>query len=71
MSKSADRTTDFTDADLEALPDPQRSLLSSLMNEKCSYKHLAVTHSMPIGTVKSRISRARKKIAQLRGEQAA
>jgi DNA-directed RNA polymerase specialized sigma24 family protein len=71
MSKVPNRTTDLTDTDLKALPDPQCSLLSALVNEQCSYKHLADTYSLPIGTVKSRIRRARQKIARLREKHAA
>jgi RNA polymerase sigma-70 factor (ECF subfamily) len=71
MSKAADRTTDFNDADLSALPDSQRRLLSAFVTEQCSYRHLAQIFTLPIGTVKSRISRARQKIARLREQQAA
>jgi RNA polymerase sigma-70 factor (ECF subfamily) len=71
MSKIANRTTHLTDADLRALPDPQRRLLSALVKEQCSYRHLADIYSLPIGTVKSRISRARQKIARLREKHAA
>ncbi len=71
MSKAADRTTDFNDADLKTLSDPQRCLLSAFVNEQCSYRHLAHTFRLPIGTVKSRISRARQKISRLRQQQAA
>ena len=71
MVKPADRNTRFNDADLSVLSDRQRSLLVALANEHCSYGHLAQTFNLPVGTVKSRISRARQKIAQLRGKQAA
>ena len=66
-----DRTRDFNSADLDSLPDKQRGLLIALVNEQCSYEHLARKFDLPIGTVKSRISRARLRIARLRGNQAA
>ncbi|WP_407165094.1 RNA polymerase sigma factor [Bradyrhizobium sp. ORS 111] len=71
MTKPADSTDDFTEAELDAVPAQQRSLLTTFLNERCSYEHLAHTFNLPIGTVKSRISRARQKIARLRERQTA
>lgn len=57
---------DFTDAELYAVPVAQRDLLRTFAGENCSYEHLARVFDLPIGTVKSRISRARQKITRLR-----
>jgi DNA-directed RNA polymerase specialized sigma24 family protein len=71
MTKLDDTTTDFTDAELEALTAEQRNLLTTFVSEHCSYNRLADTFNCPVGTVKSRISRACKKIARLREQRAA
>lgn len=54
---------DVSDA-ISQLPDDQAALLRQFALHDCSYAELAKTFGLPIGTVMSRISRAR---AQLRG----
>lgn len=71
MTDQANATEDFTITELNQVPANQRTLLAKLASEHCSYKHLADTFNIPVGTVKSRISRARRKIARLRGREAA
>ncbi|MBR0797959.1 sigma-70 region 4 domain-containing protein [Bradyrhizobium jicamae] len=66
MTRVADTTRDFTDAELDAVSARQRRLLTTFVNEHCTYEHLAKTFDLPLGTVKSQISRARRKIARLR-----
>lgn len=49
---------------LAALPDAQRSLAILVLVEGYSYQEAADTLDVPIGTVMSRLSRARKTIAE-------
>jgi RNA polymerase sigma-70 factor, ECF subfamily len=50
-----------------ALPDDQRELLLLVCVEELSYKEAAETLDIPIGTVMSRLARARKKLAESGG----
>ena len=49
-------------AAMAALPDDQRTLLSLVVLDGMSYKEAAATLQIPIGTVMSRIARARRAI---------
>ena len=53
---------------LAALPDPQREALLLVSVEGLSYEEAADVLEVPIGTVRSRISRARSKLLSLSGE---
>lgn len=48
---------------MNKLPDEQRTVLSLVALEGCSYKQAAEILDMPIGTVMSRLARARKALA--------
>jgi RNA polymerase sigma-70 factor, ECF subfamily len=50
-------------AAIEALPDDQRSLIALVVIDGQSYKEAAAILDIPIGTVMSRIARARQSIA--------
>lgn len=53
---------------LHALPSEQREILLLVALEEMSYDEVAVTLGLPIGTVMSRLSRARQKLrAQMEG----
>ncbi len=55
-------------AALAALPDEAREILVLREIEELSYKHIAAALDLPIGTVMSRLARAREKLAaELRG----
>src|ERR1043166_487754 len=55
-------------AALAALPVEAREILVLREIEDCSYKHIATVLDLPIGTVMSRLARAREKLAvELRG----
>ena len=62
VTDDAARMTQVRDADraLAALPDEQRTLAVLVLVEGYSYKEAADTLDVPIGTVMSRLSRARK-----------
>jgi RNA polymerase sigma-70 factor (ECF subfamily) len=46
-----------------ALPEEQRSVLELVAVEGCSYKEAAAVLDIPIGTVMSRLARARSALA--------
>ena len=52
-------TMEATRAAIEELPDDQRSLVMMVLVDGLSYRDAAEAHSIPIGTVMSRIHRAR------------
>lgn len=54
-------------AALQKLPDEQREVLVLVCVEELSYHDAAEVLSIPIGTVMSRLARARKNLAQLTG----
>lgn len=55
-------------AAMEGLPDDQRTLMALVVLDGMSYKDAAETLEIPIGTVMSRIARARRAIdAQIKG----
>jgi RNA polymerase sigma factor (sigma-70 family) len=49
---------------LEQLPEEQKSILTLIAVEDLSYKEVAAMLDIPVGTVMSRLSRARKTMAQ-------
>ena len=49
---------------IEALPDDQREVIVLTCVEELSYKETAEVLEVPIGTVMSRLARARKKVAE-------
>lgn len=57
-----------TDEELAALPDAQRNPLVMWMKDAMPYEKIAAELGRPIGTVKSRIYRARKKIIENRAD---
>lgn len=52
-------------AAMDQLPDEQRSVLSLVAIEGLSYREVAQTLDMPIGTVMSRLSRARERLMKI------
>jgi RNA polymerase sigma-70 factor (ECF subfamily) len=52
---------------IERLPDEQREVLLLVCVEELSYKDAAVAIGAPIGTIMSRLSRARLKLAEITG----
>lgn len=52
---------------IERLPDDQREVLLLVCVEELSYRDAAATLGVPMGTVMSRLARARVKLAQLLG----
>ena len=62
------RTGSGVEGRLETLTPRQREVLVLREIEDLSYKHIAAVLDLPIGTVMSRIARAREKLAvELRG----
>jgi RNA polymerase sigma-70 factor, ECF subfamily len=60
---SADPTTELTvRAALQTLPDDQRTALVLAVYEQLSYKEIAAVLEIPLGTVMSRLSRARQQL---------
>jgi len=53
------------DAGLEALPAGQKRAFIFAVFENLSYEEIAQIEAVRIGTIKSRINRARKKLAKL------
>lgn len=58
---------DYTTEEILRLDEPKRVLISGLLSGQ-SYRALSATHNIPIGTVKSRINRARAKIEKNRAK---
>ncbi|RYZ95418.1 MAG: RNA polymerase sigma factor, partial [Moraxellaceae bacterium] len=56
---------------MDQLPDDQRSILSLIAVQGMSYKEVAETLSIPIGTVMSRLARARVALSQCLNSSAA
>ncbi|MGO4838861.1 RNA polymerase sigma factor, partial [Rhizobiaceae sp. 2RAB30] len=52
---------------IDELPDEQREVLLLVCVEDLSYKEAAEVLSIPIGTVMSRLARARKNLAEAAG----
>jgi RNA polymerase sigma-70 factor (ECF subfamily) len=68
QSALADDRRRHVAAALAALPAEAREILVLREIEDCSYKHIAAVLDLPIGTVMSRLARAREKLAaELRG----
>ena len=63
-----DITREFTDAELAMLDDKVRCLVEHCVLDSNSYQATAELHGLAVGTVKSRIHRARAKIAALRAK---
>jgi RNA polymerase sigma-70 factor (ECF subfamily) len=53
------------DQALHALPDPQRLILAMFYFEELSYKQIAGELGVPIGTVMSRLARAKQRLREL------
>lgn len=64
-----DTTSEFTDAELGTLDIKVRNILTAATCNGNSYQAVAEQFGIPVGTVKSRINRARAKIAAARAEQ--
>lgn len=58
-------------AAIDALPEDQRTVLVLACVEELSYRETAAVLDIPIGTVMSRLARARRAIAEALGEDAA
>jgi len=63
----ARRTLDRVQQAFDRLPDAQRELMLLVCVEELSYKEAAELTDVPIGTVMSRLARARLRVAQLAG----
>lgn len=61
-----DTTSEFTDAELGTLDITVRNILTAATCNGHSYQDVADQFHIPVGTVKSRINRARAKIAAAR-----
>jgi RNA polymerase sigma-70 factor (ECF subfamily) len=59
MAAEARERTDLLQGAIAALPDYQRALIVLYHTESLSYEEIAQVLSLPIGTVKSRLNRAR------------
>jgi DNA-directed RNA polymerase specialized sigma24 family protein len=63
-----DLISEFTGAELDLLPIKVRNLVAACCCNGHSYDAAATQYGLPLGTVKSRINRARAKIAKHRAE---
>lgn len=63
-----DTTCEFTDAELETLDIRVRNLVTMCVCNGNPYEMASDHYGVPLGTVKSRINRARAKIAKLRAK---
>jgi DNA-directed RNA polymerase specialized sigma24 family protein len=61
-----DTTSEFTDTELGTLDIAVRNILTAATCNGHSYHAVAEQFGVPVGTVKSRINRARAKIAAMR-----
>jgi DNA-directed RNA polymerase specialized sigma24 family protein len=59
-------TRDVTETEYAILPLRYALLLSDHLRDNKPYAEIAVGHNLPIGTVRSRINRARARIAKVR-----
>jgi DNA-directed RNA polymerase specialized sigma24 family protein len=66
MSAPLHPIREFTDAELAALSQPQRAALVTHVSDGLCYSDVAYQLGIPIGTVRSRIHRARAKITAAR-----
>lgn len=55
-----------TDAELDELPIVQRNVFVAYVHNGASYEAISEYFGIPVGTVRSRLHRARKKIAGIR-----
>lgn len=58
----------YTDAELDKLPINQRNVLTAHCSNNLRYVDIAASMNIPVGTVRSRINRARAKIERMRQE---
>jgi DNA-directed RNA polymerase specialized sigma24 family protein len=65
-----DPIREVTEQELEGLPRDQRAALAAHVLGKMNYEAAAAYLQIPIGTVKSRINRARSKIIRMRAKAA-
>lgn len=63
-----DTTSEFTEAELGTLDITVRNILNAATCNGHSYQAVAAQFQIPVGTVKSRINRARVKIAAMRAK---
>ncbi len=55
---------------IESLPDTEREALLLFVWEDCSYEEIAAAHEVPVGTVRSRLHRARRRLREAAGKEA-
>ena len=71
----SEKRKEYLQSALERLPTEFREIIILYELEGLSYKELALTLSLPVGTVMSRLSRARRRLqqefAQVRNSEAA
>jgi RNA polymerase sigma-70 factor, ECF subfamily len=62
------KMTKFTDAELASFPIKVSNILTARFCNYNSYDDIAARLNLPIGTIKSRIHRARARVAAMRQE---